>query len=642
MNPGSSEKALCAIILLIGIGFYLSQKPLKKMVDTLKGKVINYVEGNLFPHAPILKLYYNRGFFTLYWTIVWLVCRFTIIQSIYLSLGEIIESVILTQLFAISLSMLIALIPSLMLTAVEDLNELISALHFKLCSTYRTYLKIILRLFVLHSYTTNNKIRAFIRFLSLLSLFIGYLLTNSLIILSLWLTIIYLGIYFRDIISKIVAGDKINGSAEMIHPELFLYNFRFHYWKNALPYFYNQNAYEEGYHFGALDRETFFSQVKLYNEHVELNEKLKKQVGDPRHIYSLIILALRSDKIRDKKTMSTLKRNLISFEKVILEKYPETQDSIEVFKEELFEKYPEWRADFPKKNDFKGVKKKISKKKHTRSYQTSSKSLMMNSDDFKDGILVEKPFVYPSFDSPIDTSEFDEAIRTLNVRPQDGVIISEESTDDGVSWVVSYEHANSDQLSYMRPGLSSLDSQIRCFLSHSEPKVTATIEYGNNSTAAAAAASEKMPLKTAAAKTIANEAPQIESVAAKASEKISEKASSVGTLQKVGQELTAKGMLTKVKNPGRIAAGLATVGAAAAVITSVESTAELMRQPDSVTQTAINVGKDVADKVKNEGPKFMEKLGDHMARDRHSDDTLKVAYGELEKPRSLFSRLWGE
>ena len=44
MDLGSSEKALCAIILLIGIGFYLSRKPLKKMVDTLKGKVINYAD----------------------------------------------------------------------------------------------------------------------------------------------------------------------------------------------------------------------------------------------------------------------------------------------------------------------------------------------------------------------------------------------------------------------------------------------------------------------------------------------------------------------------------------------------------------------------------------------------------------------
>lgn len=111
---------------------------------------------------------------------------------------------------------------------------------------------------------------------------------------------------------------------------------------------------------------------------------------DPRHIYTLIILALRSDKTRDEKTIETLKKNLISFEKVILEQYPETQDSIEVFKEEIFEKYPEWRAEFTKKKKFTNIKKGLSKNKHTRSYQTSSKSLMMNSDDFKDGILVEK------------------------------------------------------------------------------------------------------------------------------------------------------------------------------------------------------------------------------------------------------------
>lgn len=189
----------------------------------------------------------------------------------------------------------------------------------------------------------------------------------------------------------------------------------------------------------------------------------------------------------------------------------------------------------------------------------------------------------------------------------------------------------------MRPGnggLSNWDSQIRCFLPNSDPKVTATIEHGGNSTAAAAA------------KTIASEAPQIEEVAAKASGKISgkisEKASSVGTLQKIAQDLSAKGVFTKVKNPGRVTTIVATVAATAAVMTSVESAAELMRQPDSVTQAAINAGKEVAAKVKDEGPEFMEKLGDHMERDRHSDDTLKVAYGEPDKPRSLFSRLWGK
>ena len=30
MDPGSSKTALCAIILLIGIGLYFSRKPLKK------------------------------------------------------------------------------------------------------------------------------------------------------------------------------------------------------------------------------------------------------------------------------------------------------------------------------------------------------------------------------------------------------------------------------------------------------------------------------------------------------------------------------------------------------------------------------------------------------------------------------------
>ena len=354
----SSQKEIIAIVLLLGISFYLSRNFFQTIIMKIKNNGISYMERNLFPHTPILKLYYDRGFFVLYWTIIWLICRFMIIQPIYLSLSEIIESVILTQLFAISLSMLIALIPSLMLTAVEDLNELISALHFKLCSTYRIYLKIILRLFVFHSYATNNKIRAFIRFLSLLSLFIGYLLTNSLIILSLWLTIIYLGIYFHYIISKIVTGDKINAPTETINPELFLYNFRFHYWKNELPYFYNQNAYEEGYHFGALDREIFFSQVELYNEHVEWTKKLKKQVEDPRHMYSLLILALKSDKSRNDETLITLKKHLMSLEKVILKKYPETQDSIEALKEELFEKYPEWRVDFTKNKNLKHVKNK--------------------------------------------------------------------------------------------------------------------------------------------------------------------------------------------------------------------------------------------------------------------------------------------
>ena len=105
--------------------------------------------------------------------------------------------------------MLIALIPSLLLTVVEDLNEIISALHFYVCSTYRMYLRIILRIYVLHIYTMNNNIRAFLRFMFLFSLFAGYLFTNSPVILSLLLTIIYLGVYCEYIVSKILDRNQV-------------------------------------------------------------------------------------------------------------------------------------------------------------------------------------------------------------------------------------------------------------------------------------------------------------------------------------------------------------------------------------------------------------------------------------------------
>ena len=124
MDVGSSSKALCAIILVIVIGLFLSRKPLKKMIDILKSKGMHYPGREFISYTPNLKLYYQRGFFTLYWTIVWLVCRFTFIKPIFLVLNETIDSIIFARFLAIiSLSMGIALIPSLVLTSISDLNE---------------------------------------------------------------------------------------------------------------------------------------------------------------------------------------------------------------------------------------------------------------------------------------------------------------------------------------------------------------------------------------------------------------------------------------------------------------------------------------------------------------------------------------
>ena len=52
-----------------------------------------------------------------------LICRFTVIQPIYLQLIEITDWVIMARLVSIIFSLIIALIPSLMITAFADLNE---------------------------------------------------------------------------------------------------------------------------------------------------------------------------------------------------------------------------------------------------------------------------------------------------------------------------------------------------------------------------------------------------------------------------------------------------------------------------------------------------------------------------------------
>jgi hypothetical protein len=241
-----SEKELIAIVLLLGIGLYLSRSFFQGIIIKIQKRIVNYMEGNLFPHTPILKLYYQRGFFTLYWMIVWQVCGSTIIQPIFLVLNETIDSIIFARLLAIILSMLIALIPSFVLTSISDGNETVSTLHFNLCVTYRMYLKIILKLFVIRTYATNTKIKEFLSFLFLFSLFLVYLFTGSLMVLTLWLTIIYFGIYSDHIIKEVFLSNgifienEISSLSETIKPERFLFNFRFFYWLNKLPDFFNQ------------------------------------------------------------------------------------------------------------------------------------------------------------------------------------------------------------------------------------------------------------------------------------------------------------------------------------------------------------------------------------------------------------------
>ena len=428
VDVGSSSKALCAIILVIVIGLFLSRKPLKKMIDILKSKGMHYLEGNLFPYTPNLKLYYQRGFFTLYWTIVWLVCRFTFIKPIFLVLNETIDSIIFARFLAIILSMGIALIPSLVLTSISDLNETVSTLHFNLCVTYRMYLKIILKLFVIRTYATNTKIKEFLSFLFLFSLFIVYLFTGSLMVLTLWLTIIYFGIYSDHIIKEVFLSNyvfiekEISSFSYIIKPERFLYNFRFYYWLNKLPYFFNQEAYTQGYSFEAMDREEFFQHVTIFNQGLEYSKKVEKLFENPK-LKEAILSAEGSNK--DVKTKDQLIKAIII-------------EAINELNKEISEEQKN-RKDI----------KRFTNSKNKRCYHSTPKSYMM---DGEDGGRSQKStssagrFVFPTYERPMDLQETNDALNVANIEVKNGTIVDVRRSEGFTDVLIRYPHPNTNDL----------------------------------------------------------------------------------------------------------------------------------------------------------------------------------------------------
>ena len=83
--------------------------------------------------------------------------------------------------------------------------------------------------------------------------------------------------------------------------------------KNKLPYFYDEDAYEHGYHFGAISYRVFLSHIKMYIDEVEHNERLLKHTKDPRYQYASVLTILKSDNTFDNKKQKKnfLKNTLI-------------------------------------------------------------------------------------------------------------------------------------------------------------------------------------------------------------------------------------------------------------------------------------------------------------------------------------------
>jgi len=284
-------------------------------------------------------------------------------------------------------------------------------------------------MFVIRTYATNTKIKEFLSFLFLFSLFIVYLFTGSLMVLTLWLTIIYFGIYSDHIIKEVFLSNYVFIEQEIpslsytIKPERFLYNFRFFYWQNKLPYFFNQEAYIQGYSFEAMDREEFFQHVTIFNKGLEYNKKLEKHFENPK-FQKAILSAEGSNK--DVKTKDQLIKAIII-------------KSIKELNKEISE-------EKKKKTDIKRFTNSTNK----RCYHSTPKSYMM---DGEDGGRSQKTtssagrFVFPTYERPLDLQEVHDALNAANIEVKNGALVDVRRNEEITDVLIRDPHSNTNDLS---------------------------------------------------------------------------------------------------------------------------------------------------------------------------------------------------
>ena len=233
-----------------------------------------------------------------------------------------------------------------------------------------------------------------------------------------------------------------------IDPDMFLYNFRFPYWKNKLPYFYDEDAYERGYYFRAMDPKTFAKHVEWHNNFMDTVKKSLKNMQDPRYGYVQLSMWLKStDAISIKQEEST-KQTLKILEKRILKEYPQSKTVMEGLKGEILAKYPHWRKDLTKNVKLKNMCKKNNiSNRGMRSYHTTPKLFMPGSEDT--GI---NP-TFPVFKNPFDMGPFDQKLEEMGVRSGDVIIVQHEMTPEGLKFKDRYGHPNAFEYGYMMPSL---------------------------------------------------------------------------------------------------------------------------------------------------------------------------------------------
>jgi hypothetical protein len=255
--------------LILGVILFLSRHFIIDIVSKIGNMFRSMVEKYLFK-LPNFERYYNQGFFLLHWTLVWLICRLTVIKPIYETLMVDSKSLVLQifiQVLSIVLAMVIALIPVTLMTCSEWVNNWISVLHFSYCSDYQFYIRFILRLHVIRCRIYRTQAMKLMVFIPLFMVFMAYLVTNEKILLFLFLSVIYSKLYVENFTLKVMPNaTRIADFNTKLPLDYFLANFKYRYWQNKVPLMLGGGTFEADYYFEAITRGQYLALKSLYDD----------------------------------------------------------------------------------------------------------------------------------------------------------------------------------------------------------------------------------------------------------------------------------------------------------------------------------------------------------------------------------------
>jgi hypothetical protein len=431
-----TNKLLYTVMPVIaGLFLFFVRHSLLKITSKI-GDIFKIFIHNYLFKIPGFEANYKDGFFILYWTLSWLVCRFTLIQPIYNTLvatGNSLEIQIMVQLVSIVLAMIVALIPAILLTCYQLVNNYVSVFHYMSCTSDLWYIRLILRIHVIRSSIYYSNIRLCIAFVSIFCLFVGYLTTGNKVFLAFFLLIMYARLYCEYFTLRVMPEmDRLSSPFITLPVDYFLANLRYRYWDNRLPILLGGITYEEwpDYHFRVITKENFDSLENYY-----------KQI--------LFVEFTTNSSISPDKRLEV-------YNKVIIGQGEEEDIFLRKIKEDL--------KNSPKKKKLKGNTKKT----HKRSFHTYSASNLPFGDlpDPYDGKTFKSFNLEEAQKNAFFAKVYKEDFQLVS-KPGSGVLESSDGSSLGRSWE---EDLTGTPIPKSAPLTANEEARIREFINSQHEK----------------------------------------------------------------------------------------------------------------------------------------------------------------------------